>query len=423
MKRYLSLLLVALGLALGKTYVIPIEGEIDPALAVFLEQSLDRAEADGASGVVLLVDTPGGRVDAAIRMSDRILTSAVPTLAVVQNAFSAGALISLSAQQIAMLPGSEIGAALPIIATPVTAPQAADRKVISALRGKFRSVAEARKRPVNIAEAMVDPERPVAGLSTQGEPLTLSADKAVELKLADYAAGNLQEALSQAGFNTQTERLEPGTQVQVARFLTNSTVAAILLAIGILGLVLEFFTPGTLVPAIVGITALALYFLGGYLAGLSTALNIVLFFAGLLLLVFELFITPGFGIPGFVGLGLLVSSVYLTFGADSLQVGAYAVLVLTVGLVLIFRFIPRTKVAKVFVLDSAIGSKASEATQSEDLLGAVGHALTDLRPSGTAQFGERRVDVVTAGEFIEKGSSIRVAEVEGNRVVVRLMEA
>ena len=175
------LLLAVWSLAWAKTYLIPIEGEIDPALAVFVEQSLDRAVQEGATGVVLWVDTPGGRVDAALKISDLILASEVPTLAVVQNAFSAGALISLSAQKIAMLPGSEIGAALPIIATPNAEPQAADRKVISALRAKFRAVAEARNRPPEIAEAMVDPDQPVKGLNKKGEPLTLSGDRAVQL--------------------------------------------------------------------------------------------------------------------------------------------------------------------------------------------------------------------------------------------------
>ena len=142
-KRLWALILL-LPIALGKTYLVPIEGEIDPALAVLVEQALARAEREGASGVAFLIDTPGGRVDAAIRISDRILQTPLPTLAIVQNAFSAGALIALSCRQIVMLPGSEIGAALPVVALPLQEPQAADQKVISALKGKFRAVAEAR---------------------------------------------------------------------------------------------------------------------------------------------------------------------------------------------------------------------------------------------------------------------------------------
>lgn len=412
------LLLAVWSLAWAKTYLIPIEGEIDPALAVFVEQSLQKASQDGATGVVFWVDTPGGRVDAALKISDLILASEVPTLAVVQNAFSAGALISLSAQKIAMLPGSEIGAALPIIALPNAEPQAADRKVISALRAKFRSVAEARNRPPEIAEAMVDPDQPVKGLNKKGEPLTLSGDRAVQLKVAEYRANNLSAALKWAQFDPDPTRLEAGTRVQVARFLTNATVAALLLSLGILGLVLELFTPGLGWPGILGAMALALYFLGGYLAGLSSALNVVLFVAGLILLVVELLITPGFGIAGIGGLALLGASVYFTFGDESLRIGAYAVVILAAGLVLIFRLAPRTRLARGLVLEAAIGESGTDAVHLSELLNQQGIALTDLRPAGTAELGGHKVDVVTQGGFVTQGSAIQVIQVQGNRVVV-----
>ncbi len=419
---FAAILLASWGQA--RTYVIPVEGAIDGPLATFIEQSFERAEREGASGVVLRVNTPGGRVDAAIRITDRILASSLPTLAVVENAFSAGALISLAAQQLMMLPGSNIGAALPIAVTPVIGNATpADRKVISALKGKFRAVAEARNRPANIAEAMVDPEVEVRGITTRGEPLTLSARKAVELKVADAEVSSLRAALERAGFSSETQTLEPGPQVRVARFLTDPTIAAILLAVGVLGLVLEFFTPGTFVPAIIGLTALGLFFLGGYLAGLSSALTIILLFGGLLLVAFELFVTPGFGIPGLLGLGLIGASIYFTFGDEALQVGSYAIIGLAVGLFLIFRFLPRARLARPLVLSSAVEEVAPPKNELESLLGAIGQALTDLRPAGIAQFGDRRVDVVAAGEFIDRGERIRVVQVEGPRVVVRRVES
>jgi len=417
-------LLLLGGLASAKTYIIPIEGEIDGPLAVFVDQSLSRAEREGASGVVFQIDTPGGRVDAAMKISDRILASPLPTLAVVQNAFSAGALITLSAQQVMMLPGSEIGAALPVTITPVTNTMtAADRKIISALRGKFRSVAEARGRPSNIVEAMVDPDIEIAGLKAKGEPLTLSAKKAVELKVADAEVASLRAALEKAGYNLSTEEITPGPQVRLARFLTDPTIAAILLAVGVLGLILEFFTPGTFIPATIGASSLVLYFLGGYLAGLSSTLSILLLIGGLMLMAFEIFIAPGFGIPGIVGLALIAASVYFTFGSESLQVGSYAIIGLAVGVILIFRFVPRTRVARALVLESAVSQTAPPRSELESLFGAVGTALTDLRPAGTAQFGERRVDVVTSGDFIGRGDSIRVIQVEGTRVVVRRVQS
>lgn len=172
-----------------------------------------------------------------------------------------------------MLPGSEIGAALPVVALPLQEPQAADQKVISALKGKFRAVAEARGRPVELAEAMVDPNLRVPGLSAKGEPLTLSADKAVELKVADLKAASLYEALQAAGFSPEVERLAPGPRVQVARFLTSSTVAGLLLALGLLLLLVELFTPGFGVAGALGLAFLALYFAGGGLRGFPGPLS------------------------------------------------------------------------------------------------------------------------------------------------------
>lgn len=411
-------------MAQATSYVIPVKGTIDGPLATFIDQSFDRAEREGASGVVLMVDTPGGRVDAAIAITDRILASTLPTIAVIQNAFSAGALISLAAQQIYMLPGSQIGAALPITVTPVTnSTTAADRKVISALREKFRSVAEARGRPVNIAEAMVDPEVEIRGVTGKDEPLTLSSKRAVEFKVANAEVASMRAALEKAGFNAAVQEIAVGPQVTLARYLTNPTVAAILLAVGVLGLILEFFTPGTFVPAIVGLTSLGLFFLGGYLAGLSSALSIILLFGGLLLVVFELFVTPGFGIPGIAGLGLIGASIYFTFGDSALQVGSYAIIGVALGLFLILRYIPRGRAARPFILAGAVDAVASPANELEPLQGAIGTTLTDLRPAGTAQFGDRRVDVVAMGEFISRGESVRVVEIEGMRVVVRKLES
>ena len=418
----LSLLIFLAGWAQAASYVVQIKGTIDNPLAAYVEDALARAEREGSSGVVLWIDTPGGRVDAAMRISDAILSAPLPTLAVVKNAFSAGALIALSAEQVAMLPGSEIGAALPIAVTPVTQPTAADRKFISALKGKFRAVAEARGRPVELAEAMVDPEIEVEGLAGKGEPLTLTATKAVELGVADFEAASLRDALERAGFATETVTLTVPTRIEVARFLTSMYVAPILLALGLLGLIIEFFTPGFGVAGLLGLLALALYFAGGVLTGMSGVLEVTLFLAGIALLLVEMFLIPGFGVAGIAGFVAIGASIYLTFGDQALMVGAIAVVTGAVGLVLVFRYLPRTRAAHALVLESAIGEQAPPRERLEPLEGAIGIAITDLRPAGTARFGQRKVDVVSDGEFVPKGSTVRVILVEGARVVVRKEE-
>src|SRR5690606_31817288 len=141
--------------------------------------------------LLFLIDTPGGQVSAMERIVDAIMLEAqVPTLAVVRNAFSAGALIAMSAEQLAMLPGSSIGAALPVGlgpggVTPV------DEKLSSAVRGTFRSVAEARGRDARVAEAMVDPRIEIPGLSTSEELVTLTAQQAVQYGIADTTAATV----------------------------------------------------------------------------------------------------------------------------------------------------------------------------------------------------------------------------------------
>lgn len=421
-KKLLILLALLWSGALASSYLVRIEGDIDLPLAAYVESSLARAEAAGASGVVFWVDTPGGRIDAAMRISDAILGTSLPTLAVVKNAFSAGALITLSAQQVAMLPGSEIGAALPIRVSPVSKPTAAQRKFISAFKAKFRAVAEARGRPVELAEAMVDPDIEIPDLVAKGEPLTLTAAKAVELGVADFECVSLREALEKAGFDENVVALEVPTRIKAARLLTSMYVAPLLLALGILGILIEAFTPGFGFPGALGLLLLGLYFAGGLMVGMSGLLEVGLFLAGVGLLLAEAFVIPGFGVAGISGLLALAASIYLTFGDQALMVGSIAIIVLAAGLLLALRYLPRTRVAHALVLNQAIDEQAPPRDRLAALAGAVGVAASDLRPAGVARFGERKVDVVTEGEFIPKGSRIRVIEVEGARVVVRREE-
>jgi len=422
--RKLLILLAAslLQLSAASSYVIKIEGEIDLPLAAYVEDSLTRASNEGASGVVLWIDTPGGRIDAATRISDAILNSPLPTLAVVKNAFSAGALVTLSAEQVAMLPGSEIGAALPINVSPVSEPTAVDKKYISAFKAKFRAVAEARGRPAELAEAMVDPDIEIDGLVAKGEPLTLTAKKAVELGVADFLCTNLNEALEKAGFDQETVVLEIPTRIRVAQFLTNMYVAPVLLGLGLLGLLIEFFTPGFGVAGLLGAIFLGLYFAGGLIVGASGLVEVSLFLAGIALLLVEMFLIPGFGVAGIGGLAALAASIYLTFGEQALLVGSLTVIVGALGLAIALRYLPRSRTVSALVLDDAIGEQAPPRESLQKLVGAIGSAVSDLRPAGVARFGERKVDVVADGEYIPKGAIVRVVEVEGARVVVRREE-
>lgn len=433
----LVLLLVGLpawGQSPNSVWVVPITGEITPATTQLVRMRVERANREQPLALVFEIDTPGGRVDAMGDVVDAILQRAlVPTIAVVKNAFSAGALIAMSAEQLVMLPGSSIGAALPVVLDPL-APlglSPADEKIQSAMRAQFRSVALARGRNADVAEAMVSP-REIPGLTTGQELVTLSATQAVQHGIADLEARTLREALTQLGYGGVTvERLEPTALERVAQVLTGPLVASLLLAIGVIGILIELFTPGVGVPGAIGIVSLLLFFSGAFIATPAGLFDLVLVIAGIILIAVELLLLPGFGIAGILGLAALVFALFRIFQEGALSVLGYTVLFGGALLALAFWFLPNTRVGGLLMLSTrlkteigptATGSGATPTTGFDHLLGRQGIATSDLRPAGVARFGAQRVDVVTEGEFITKSAVIEVLRVEGNRVTVRAVE-
>ncbi|MEY4530275.1 MAG: hypothetical protein RLZZ156_996 [Deinococcota bacterium] len=426
----LMLLLGGLGLAqpakndkLG--VILRVEGEIQPASAELLKKQIDQANAEQRPLIVIEIQTPGGRVDAAIEMSDAIVSSKVPTLAVVKNAFSAGALIAMSAEQLAMLPASEIGAALPITGTGQALEGAVGEKINSAVRGKFRSVAETRGRNKDAAEGMVNPNKIIPGLKEKGEILTLTAPEAVKNNIADFTAQSVEDAVRQAGFsNLRLEKYVLSPSEQIGATLTNPIIAGILLAIGVVGILIELFHPGLAAPGIIGALALVAYFMGGLLTGSGSTVAFILFIAGILLIMAELLIIPGATVVGLLGLGSIVASIYLQFGQNFAVVSGTATIVagICIGLAL-WKLPSSTILNRSIFLNTTLattGAPAIVPTQTASKLeGRFGTALSDLRPSGVASIEGERMDVVADGEFIKSGTMLEVTRVEGRRIVVR----
>ena len=281
-------------LAAPIVYTVPIQGEIEPGLAAFVARGLALAER--SNGVVLLeINTFGGRVDAATEIKDLVFKAEVPVIAYVsERAWSAGALIALSAPKIAMAPGSSMGAA---------EPRPMEEKTVSAVRAEFEATAERWGRDRRLAAAMVDASVVVEGLSEEGKILTLSAQDAVEYGMADLVAGSVHQVLSELGYESyELVRLEPHWAESIARFLTNSTISSLLLTLGFLGLVFEVMSPGWGVPGTAGLICLALFFGGRYVAGLMGWEAILLFLVGLVLILLEIFVIPGFGVAGVLGM-------------------------------------------------------------------------------------------------------------------------
>ncbi len=405
--------------------IIKIEGEIDPNLAGFLERQLEDAAKQNRPLVVLDIDTPGGRVDSAIKMSDDIINSSVPTIAVVTNAFSAGALIAMSAEQVVMLPGSEIGAALPISSDGTAIPGAVGEKINSAFRTKFRSVATTRGRNPDAAEGMVNPNKVIPGLKDKGEILTLTSSDAVKNKIANFEARNITEAVQVAGFsNIKLETVLLSPAEQVGAFLSQPIVAGILLAIGVIGILIELLHPGVALPGIVGGISLLAYFAGSCLSGNGSSVALLLLLAGLGLIVAEILFVPGSTVVGLLGVASILGSVYLQYGDKFWQVASVGSIIGGLGLALIIWFLPKSSFARRLSLQTTLteGSANWNANDAPKLEGRFGIALSDLRPSGVADIEGERVDVVSNGEFITLGTKLEVVKVEGRRVLVKALK-
>ncbi|MDP3091690.1 MAG: NfeD family protein [Nitrospira sp.] len=415
-------------------YVIPVEGVIDLGLAPFVERVLDEATAAGASAVILEIDTFGGRVDGAVLIRDALLRSKVRTVAFVnKRAISAGALISLAAETIVMAEGGTIGAATPVqIGLPGAPAQPVEEKTVSYMRKEFRATAESRKRPPDLAEAMVDADVEIPGVIAKGKLLTLTTEEALQQKLADFRADSLDAVLKTLNLSDAEIRRASETWAEsLVRVLTHPVVSSILIAVGMLGIIVEIQSPGFGVPGVIGLTSLALFLWGHWLVRLAGWEEVLLIGIGLILLVIEIFLLPGFGLFGALGIAALLGGLGLSLvgtGATwavvlyALGQVIAAVLLAAVLALALLRVVPRLPFGRKLILDTALPAAVGYASQPESdsrWLGTRGTAASTLRPAGVAHFDHERVDVVTEGEYIEAGGAIEVIRVEGNRIVVR----
>jgi membrane-bound serine protease (ClpP class) len=414
--------------------VARIEGVIDLGLAPFVERVLDEAATAGAAAVILEINTFGGRVDAAVLIRDALLRARVRTVAFVnKRAISAGALISLAAETIAMADGGTIGAATPVeIGLPGAPAQPVAEKTVSYMRKEFRATAESRKRPALLAEAMVDADVEIPGLSEKGKLLTLTTEEALKHRLADFRADSIDAVLQSLGLAGAEVRRATQTWAEtLVRFLTHPVVSSILMTIGILGIIVEIRTPGFGVPGALGILSLALFFWGHWLVRLAGWEELLLVGAGVILLAIELFVTPGFGVTGILGLVALLGGLGLSLvGAGATweviitavgQVAVSLLLAIAASLAML-RLLPRLPFGRRLVLETelAAGEGFASAPEADRAwLGKRGTAVSTLRPAGIADIEGARVDVVSDGEFIDAGESITVVRVDGNRIVVR----
>lgn len=405
-------------------YVIPIENTVERGLAAFLTRTTTEAEEKGADHVIFEINTPGGRVDAASEIADLLQDLSIPNTAfVTSQALSAGSYLALNTDRIYMKPHATMGAS-GVINSDGTA---ADKKAQSAWISSMVAAAEAGGRDPLYARAMADADvdLPEYGAG-DGEFLTLGPNDAVEVKYAEGIVEDRTELLNKLNLSDATIVEESPTSAEnLARFLTHPVVIPILLSIASLGLVVELYSPGFGIPGMMGLLALVLFFYGHIVAGLAGYEAIILLVLGIGLVVAELFL-PG-GIAGIAGIVAIVASLMLSsadMGHMAMSIGI-AILVTIVVSVILFKTmgIERGFFRHIILHDSTSSDKGYVSqTNRLELIGLEGTTITPLRPAGTAEFEDERLDVVSEGGYIGASEKVKVVKTEGTRVVVREMK-
>ncbi len=447
-------------------FVVPIKGGrgqmpmIDLGIANLVERTIKEAERQGARALILEIDTFGGRVDSATQIRDAMFATHIKTIAFVKNrAISAGALIALACEHIVVAPGSSIGAAAPVgipIAPTGGEVQQLSEKEISYVRTEFAATAERNNHNKLLAIAMVDADvelytRATASgveilkgpleegtdaelLIAKGKILTLSADDALRLGLAEHETSRIGDILNLYNLGgARLVRAQMNWSEVIARFLTNPIVSGLLLTFGFLGIIYELKIPGWGISGTVGLICLALFFGAHLLVGLANWVELLLFAVGIGLLVAEIFFIPGFGIAGISGIVCLLLAIYLalvkspiptySWELQQFQRAMYTIFWFVLGLpvvvILTWKLLPRTPFyARIVQVSEERADRGFTAESTESYMGKVGRTVTILRPAGRARFDGRLVDVVAEGEFIPPDTQVRVVDVKGNRVVV-----
>ena len=432
LRRSLSLLLILLGIAgpiagflvpaasaqSRHAAVVDLEGPIDSVSAGYLGRAIDDAVERGAELIVVLLDTPGGRLDSTRDMVEDIIASEIPVVVYVSppgaQAASAGTFIAAAAHVAAMSPTTSIGAATPVGPTGEDLPETMESKATQDAAAFIRSIAERRGRNSEALEATV--------LSAA----SYSASEALESNVIDLVSESIDELLAELDGRTvelskgsivlETEGLELRKidRSPVERFLgiiADPNIAFLLISLGGLGLIVELWNPGLIVPGTVGVVALGL----GFVALGNLPVNWVgaaLLALGILLFIVELQ-APGLGVFGISGGVCFVVGAFLLFGdtnppgihAPRIEVSIWAIA--AASILLASSMVVMAKLA----LESR---RTRHPTQIQTLLGQTGYTKTALDPHGTVQVASELWSAVSdSGKSIGEGAEVVIVDMDG----------
>ena len=394
-----------------------------------------------------------------------------------EEAISGGAIIALGCDRIYMRPRGLIGDAGPIVLGPDGVFEHVEEKNVSYLHPALRKLAELKNRPSALASAMADRSLKVFPVKTKesgemkylsteqigkldkpddfevGESipeagenrfLTVDGSRALELKLAEGIFESESELLAALNFDDRVDTRM--TWVDRTVYLLNRPwLTGLLLFVALIALYVELAAPGISVAGLTSLACFGVFFWSHALGGTSGWLEVLIFVLGVLCLVVEIFLLPGFGVFGLSGILLVLLSLIMAtqdfvlpsnpgqwqqLQTNSLVVlGSIAVVsVLFVGQLLLLDSLPglkrfQLKTPNVGPVQSAAASESllgkSTAEQPLPQLGDKGIAESVLRPSGKVLFDKLLIDVVTEGDYLDPGTSVEVIRREGNRIVVR----
>lgn len=430
-------------------YKVDIKDEIGPGVWRTVKRSFDEADKQNADYILIHMNTYGGMVVYADSLRSLILNDKRPVWVFIDNnAASAGALISIACDKIYMREGANIGAATVVNQTGEAMPD----KYQSYMRSMIRSTAQAHgrdtliqgqdtlikwKRDPRIAEAMVDERICVEGVTDSGKIVTFTPHEAIKHGFCDGIVQNVEDVIHREGIsNYEIREYQVTTMDKLIGFLIHPITQGVLIMIIIGGIYFELQTPGVGFPLVAALTACVLYFAPLYLEGFANHIEVIMFVAGVVLLLLEIFVIPGFGVAGISGIVSIVVSMVLAgiddfsfdFMNDFLESFVRSLFfVITCALM--------SLCGSIWISHKLFGSRrlpfalhAVETTEAgfvgvdmgvKGELGKEGLALTDLRPVGKVQIGDEVYDAVAnLGVFIPKDTKVKVIKYQAGQIYV-----
>jgi len=416
-------------------YVFKIAEEIDLPAWRKSKKAIEEAHQINADLIFLKLNTYGGSVLYADSISEKIFRSKIPVYVLIENnAASAGAFISLACDSIYMLSASTIGAATVVNGEG----EKSAEKYQSYFRKKIRAKAEANGRNPDIAEAMVDESIEIEGVIEVGKLVTFTTLEAIKYGFCEAQVESIDEALKRAvGDEYKLTHQKLSEMDTILDFLTSSGFSGILIMIIIGGIYFELQSPGIGFPIAGSITAALLYFAPHYLEGLAENWEILLFILGLALIALEVFIIPGFGVAGILGVILVITGLTLSLvgnvgfefspvDGDELSSALFTVIIstiLSISLSIYFgiKLVGSAAFNHLILNTSQNKDEGYIAVDTKEfaLIGKEGITTTVLMPVGKVEINDTIYDATAETGYIEKGQKVKVIRFETAQLFVR----